>query len=183
MFEERFHYWADKLGLLVWQDMICMPKYGQTVDDLAADQWFEEFRDMAESELSARSFKVLEKVNMQGMDGKGRKTKLKSVNKMHLDLLKDISEIRDSRTEKRPAKLALLPDSVLEANPLDREMEIMQWQWENLDAIVASKSFTLTEVIVYKLKLQLLFRIHSFSTERGVSVLDSVVNPTKKKEE
>jgi hypothetical protein len=102
---------------------------------------------------------------------------------MHLALLKDISEIRDSRTENRPAKLALLPGSVLEANPLDREVQIMQWQWENLDAVIAGKSFTLAEVIVYKLKLQLLFRMHSFSKERGIHVLDSVVNPQKKKED
>jgi len=40
---ERWYYWADKLGLLVWQDMICMPKYGQSVDDAAAKQWRSEF--------------------------------------------------------------------------------------------------------------------------------------------
>ena len=84
--------------------------------------------------------------------------------------------------EKRPARLNLLPGTVLEANPLDREMEIIHWQWDYLDALVASKSFTLSEVIVYKLKLQLLFRMHSFSKERGVKVLDSVVNPQKKKD-
>ena len=98
-------------------------------------------------------------------------------------MLKDISEIRNSRTEKRQASLAHLPATVLELNPLDREMQIIQWQWEKLDAIVAGKSFTLTEVIVYKLKLQLLFRMHSFSKERGEQVLDSVVNPDKKKED
>ena len=46
----------------------------------------EEFRNMAKSELSARSFKVLEQVSMRDMDGKGRKTKLKSVSKMHSEL-------------------------------------------------------------------------------------------------
>ena len=117
------------------------------------------------------------------MDDKGRKAKLKSLSKMHSGLLKDISEIRNSRTEKRQVSLALLPETVLEVNPLDREMHIMQWQWENLDALASGKSFTLTEVIIYKLKLQLLFRMHSFSKERGEQVLDSVVNPDKKKED
>jgi len=144
---------------------------------------FEEFNHMAKSELSARSFKVLEQVSMRGMDGKSSKTKLKSMNKMQSGLLKDISEIRNSRTEKRQVSLALLPDTVLEVNPLDREMQIMQWQWENLDALVSGKSFTLTDVIIYKLKLQLLFRMHSFSIERGECVLDSVVNPDKKKKD
>jgi Protein of unknown function (DUF2764) len=143
----------------------------------------EEFRDMAKNELSAKSFETLERMSMRGMDSKGRKAKLKSVNKMHLGLLKDVSEIRNSRTENRQAIPGILPGSVLEANPLDREMQIMQWQWEKLDAIVASKTFTLSEVIVYKLKLQLLFRMHSFSMERGERVLNSVVNPTAKKED
>jgi len=45
---DRWYYWADKLGLLVWQDMICMPKYGQTVDDAAAKQWYSEFKSMVD---------------------------------------------------------------------------------------------------------------------------------------
>ena len=144
---------------------------------------FEEFNNMAKSELSASSFKVLEQVSMQGMEGKGNKAKLKSLRKMQSGLLKDISEIRNSRVKKRKANLALLPDTVLEVNPLEREMQIMQWQWENLDDLVAGKNFTLTDVIIYKLKLQLLYRMHSFSRERGERVLDSVVNPDKKRED
>jgi hypothetical protein len=142
----------------------------------------EEFSDMARSELSARSFKSLDRVSMRDEEGMGRKIKLKGLHRMHKGLLKDMAEIRNSRMEKRPARLNLLPGTVLEANPLDREMEIIHWQWDYLDALVASKSFTLSEVIVYKLKLQLLFRMHSFNKERGVQVLDSVVNPQKKKE-
>lgn len=45
---DRWYYWADKLGLLVWQDMTCMPKYGQTVDDAAAKQWHTEFESMVD---------------------------------------------------------------------------------------------------------------------------------------
>ena len=45
---DRWYYQADKLGLLVWQDMICMPKYGQTVDTLAAEQWHTELQSMVD---------------------------------------------------------------------------------------------------------------------------------------
>lgn len=143
----------------------------------------EEFSDMARSELSARSFRALERVSMQEPENKSRKIKLKGLNRMHKGLLKDMAEIRNSRLEKRPARLDLLPDTVLEVNPLDREMEIINWQWEYLDALIASKSFTLSEVIVYKLKLHLLFRMFSFEKKRGEAVLDSVVNPSKKKKD
>ena len=36
---ERWYYWADRIGLLVWQDMTCLPKYGQTVTPEASLQW------------------------------------------------------------------------------------------------------------------------------------------------
>lgn len=42
----RWYYHADRLGLLVWQDMICLPKYGQTVDPGAAENWRREFQSI-----------------------------------------------------------------------------------------------------------------------------------------
>lgn len=140
------------------------------------------FREMAKYELSSRSFNILEQMSMQGSDSNDRKAKMKKVDNMLEGLLKDISEIRNSRNEKRQARPALLPGSLLEANPLDREIQIMQWQWEYLDSLVFGKNFSLAEVVVYKLKLQLLFRMQSFNEERGERVMDSVVNPAEKKE-
>ena len=40
---ERWYHWCDRLGLLVWQDMVCMPKYGQAVTPEASKQWLGEF--------------------------------------------------------------------------------------------------------------------------------------------
>ena len=45
---DRWYYQADKLGLLVWQDMVCLPKFGQTIDDAAANQWNKEFKAMVD---------------------------------------------------------------------------------------------------------------------------------------
>lgn len=36
---QRWYYHADRLGLLVWQDFVCLPKYGQTVDKAASKNW------------------------------------------------------------------------------------------------------------------------------------------------
>jgi len=46
---ERWYYWADRLGLLVWQDMICLPKYGQTVTPAASAQWQTELERMMDA--------------------------------------------------------------------------------------------------------------------------------------
>ena len=43
---DRWYYHADRLGILVWQDMICMPKYGHTVTPEASEQWLKEFHGM-----------------------------------------------------------------------------------------------------------------------------------------
>lgn len=40
---DRWYYHCDRLGLLVWQDMVCMPKFGQTVTPEATQQWQTEF--------------------------------------------------------------------------------------------------------------------------------------------
>lgn len=42
----RWYYHADRLGLLVWQDMICTPKYGQTVDAAGSANWRREFGEI-----------------------------------------------------------------------------------------------------------------------------------------
>ncbi|MEM9480704.1 MAG: sugar-binding domain-containing protein [Verrucomicrobiota bacterium] len=42
----RWYYHADRLGLLVWQDMVCTPKFRQTVDEAASENWIREFNEM-----------------------------------------------------------------------------------------------------------------------------------------
>jgi hypothetical protein len=42
----RWYYHADRLGLMVWQDMICTPKYGQTVDPAGSANWRGEFQEI-----------------------------------------------------------------------------------------------------------------------------------------
>ncbi len=35
----RWYYWADRLGLMVWQDFVCLPKYGSTIRPSSSAQW------------------------------------------------------------------------------------------------------------------------------------------------
>ena len=143
----------------------------------------DEFTHEAKDQLSAQHFKQLEPVDIyQAADSEG-KVGLKSIGTMLEELQEDISEIRTAKAQKRAPNLVRLPQAVMNANPLEREKLIMQWQWEELDTIQAGEVFTFTEVMVYKLRLQILSRLNSFSTERGSQVLGAVVNPSKKKEE
>jgi len=141
----------------------------------------DEFNHDAKSQLSVKNFELLKAINIQG--GDTTKGKLKNITSMLSEVQQDLSEIRKSRVQQRQPYLEQLPRTVITANPLEREKQIMQWQWEELDSIESNKIFTLTQVIVYKLKLQILCRIHSFNAERGTQVLASVINPLKNEED
>ncbi len=139
-----------------------------------------EFNDEAKSHLSARHFRRIESVDIQKLDSK---VGANSVSSLINSIKKDLSEVREAKAQNRQARTERMPNSVLRGNPLEREIKILQWQWEELQDIEAGKTFTLTEVLVYKLKLQIVSRLYSFNQKKGAEVLASVVNPGKKKED
>jgi hypothetical protein len=143
---------------------------------------FDEFLQEAKKQLSERNFNKLEIVDMQKVSMDVVKGKLKAFISIFGDVKEDLSEIRKAKVEKRNPNLAKLPNTIAGKNPLEREKLIMEWQWEVLDSIEWGKAFSLSEVLVYKLKLQILCRLQSFNIERGSQVLASVVNPSKKEE-
>ncbi len=139
----------------------------------------DEFNDDAKRELSSLHFKALQSVDIQKLEAK---VGVKNISSLLETIKEDLSEVRNAKKQSRQAKPERLPLSALKGNPLEREMNIMQWQWEELQDIEAGKTFTLTEVLVYKLKLQLVERLYSFNKVKGAEVLASVVNPGKNKE-
>ncbi|TKG92856.1 DUF2764 family protein [Puteibacter caeruleilacunae] len=142
----------------------------------------DEFNSDAKSQLSSRHFRLLELVEL-GKINSEKKAGLKSIAEMLADVQQDISEIRSAKAQNRQPQMAKLPKSLSALNPLEREKLILQWQWEELDSIESGKTFTLTEVMVYKLKLQILNRLHSFDEKKGAQILASVVNPSKKEKD
>lgn len=136
----------------------------------------DEFNDDAKKQLSARQFNILESVDIRNINGN---IGIKSISSFLNATREDLSEIRKARAQNRQARPQQMPASALRGNPLERELSIMQWQWEQLQDIESANTFNLTEVLVYKLKLQLVSRRHSFDREKGAEVLASVVNPEK----
>jgi hypothetical protein len=108
--------------------------------------------------------------------------KLKKFAEVIEQLKFDIFEIRNAKKSDRSPAVVMLPKTVLEQNPLEREKSIMKWQWEELSNLNTGEIFTVTEVFVYKLKLQILLRLNSFNAEKGIEILESIVNPPQKKE-
>lgn len=141
---------------------------------------FDDFCNDSQKQLSKKHFRMLETVDLKEMDS-DEEGKLKHFTDLYADLIGDLTEMRNAKAEKRPPRLAYLPQSVTELNPLEREKQIMRWQWERLDDIEVGNTFTLVNLFVYKLKLQILHRLHSLEPDRGRQVFESVINDAKKK--
>ncbi|MDX8339588.1 DUF2764 family protein [Draconibacterium sp. IB214405] len=139
-----------------------------------------EFNDEAKKQLSSRHFKLLQSTDIQKLE---TNVGVKSISSLLKDIKEDLSEVRKAKVQNRQAKTERLPNAALRGNPLERELNIMRWQWQELQDIEAGKTFSLTEVLVYKLKLQLVTRAFSFDEKQGAKVLASVVNPGKNKED
>lgn len=137
----------------------------------------DEFTDEARSQLSAKQLGKLNKITIQGITDQKAKGSLAKLANMLGEVQQDETEIRNARRKNHQPNINSLPKAILTDNPLEREKRIMQWQWEELDTIEAGKTFTLTEVLVYKLKLQILIRMQSFNADKGAAVMASIVNP------
>lgn len=141
-----------------------------------------EFLCNSKDQLSEKHYKMLEAVDMQAGIKRTCNSRLRRLVVMMDEFSEDISEIRKAKTHSRQPKLKRLPKTVTSGNPLEREQKIMQYQWEELVSFESGKTFTLTEVIMYKLKLQILHRMDSFNCKRGEQILESVISPSKKRE-
>jgi hypothetical protein len=140
------------------------------------------FHSEAEEQLSAKEYKTLRELDLKN-NTEAATGKLKNFAELVEEQKADLLEIRNAKENERSPEIITVSKSLLKQNPLEREKSIMQWQWEALTDIDAVESFTITEVLVYKLKLQILHRLNSFSEEKGMEILKSVVEPPKKTEE
>ncbi|MCG6191119.1 DUF2764 family protein [Maribellus maritimus] len=140
----------------------------------------DEFNDEAKAQLSVRHFRLLESVDIQQLNTEVGK---KSIALFLKTIKKDQAEVRKAKLQNRQAQPERLPKSALSGNPLEREIKILQWQWQELLDMEAGKTFTLIEVLVYKLKLQIVSRLYSFDPKKGAEVLASVVDPVKNRKD
>jgi len=140
------------------------------------------FYSEAEEQLSSADYKKLSELDLKYIS-EAETGKLKSFAEVIKELKADVLEIRNAKINERSPAVSTLPKTVLEQNALEREKSIMKWQWEQLTNIDSGEMFSITQICVYKLKLQILHRLNSFSAEKGLEILESVVNPTIKMEE
>lgn len=140
----------------------------------------EEFEHTAKMELPEKDIAVLDEVSIR-LDECGAGSVLSTkVCSILRELQEDISMIRRSKNENQDPKTNLLPGSVLVENPLNSEIIAMKWLWEQIEEIESGRTFTMHEVVAYKLKLQILQRLYSFNKEKGKAILDSLLEASER---
>jgi hypothetical protein len=151
--------------------------FGQT-PPMSLDSFLSESKE----QLSSTDFDALIKLDLKNFD-ETKGENLKQFRELLAQLNADILEVRNAKANQRTATIQTLSKTVFDQNPLEREISIMKWQWEELTNIDFGENFSFTVVLVYKLKLQILHRLNSFNSEKGLGILESVVKPPKKMEE
>ncbi len=139
----------------------------------------DEFMRDAQNQLSDDDYDKLEALDIRRLDKNPETGKLKSVLELFDELQTDKFEIREAKKLGRSPNVLTISKKVLDQNPLEIEEYFMETLWDELHSVESTESFTLTEVFVYKLKLQILERLDSFNTEKGLEILEKVVNPPK----
>jgi len=142
-----------------------------TMDDFLSD---------AKAQLATGRFQKLESLDFREVDTFNKD--LKGFKDIMFQYREDVKEIRKAKAEKRSPNLMVLPNEVVSKDPLVCEKAIMKWQWDELSSLEAGEHFTFTELLVYKLKLQMLSRLESFQAEKGRQVLQAIVNPKMKED-
>lgn len=140
----------------------------------------EEFDHVSKTELSASKYRILEEVSIRLADCNTASKLSKRIHRILEDLQLDVSEIRRNKSINQTSNTQFLPKIVLSADPLKREIEIMKWLWEKIEELESGKTFTMSEVIAYKLKLQILHRLNSFNKENGTGKLASILEKAEK---
>jgi hypothetical protein len=138
----------------------------------------DEFMQDARYQLSESDFDQLEALDIQRLNYAGGMGNLKSAIDLFEDLETDKQEIRLAKKQSRKPNVLTLPQRADEKNPLELEKLFMKSLWDGLDSIEVMEHFTLTEVFTYKLKLQILERLNSFDTDKGLEILERVVHPS-----
>ena len=139
----------------------------------------EEFMRDASAQLSKLNFSKVERITIQSLDEEASNRKLNSFIDLQKEIQLDLALIRRAKMDKQIAQPKTLSKAMVDSNPLEREEYLMKLQWDALSSIEFSESFTLTELMIYKLKLQILERLSSFNSEKGKAVFASIVNPQK----
>ncbi len=154
-----------------------MDKYYYFVSQLPALQFgketpisVEKFLNEASQWLTANDFKLLLKANEIKMPvEKVENRVLQQYFEFDAQVRSDIAHWRYAQRREEDFKPSTLSASFMkEGNPLEIEIRIMEKYWNFIDEMERDHHFDITFIIIYFIKLKLLFRLFVFNKETGL---------------
>ena len=126
----------------------------------------------AQKFLPADAFNVFKKIylaNLHELEFQKSKSKvLSAFSEFNFELKKEIIKWKTSQTAKaHKAPMSNIENLVGHGTPLEKEINIMKYQWDKLEDIATGHFADMETVFTYKLKLMILLRWWSFNTEIG----------------
>lgn len=142
-----------------------------------------EFMQDAKAQLSKADYSRLKSIDIKQLSKVKGMGRLKMVSELFEELETQKREFRLTRNQANTPDISTSHSYPLGKNPLELELYFMKQLWDMLDEVDVTEQFTITEVFVYKLKLQIQERLDSFNPIKGLEILNKVVQRTSEKME
>ena len=131
--------------------------------------------DEAQKFLPASAFPVFQKINLGNIhEDEFRESKSKVLSAyatFTFELKKEIKAWRTSQNEgEKKAVKTKVEHLIGEGTPLEKEIRIMQYQWNKLEALSAGHFADFEALVTYKIKLMILLRWWSFNVKKGLVI-------------
>lgn len=142
----------------------------------------EELNRRVVENVSASAFKKFQKTDLWEEDYSPTSAVV-AVRNFKKKLTAELANIRQAKINKAAFITEILPGDFTLLNPLEAELAINKEMWKTMDQFSFGHNFDLTEILIYKLKLQLLERQFSFNPDMGMEKVKALILSQKNKEE
>lgn len=132
--------------------------------------------------ISKKNFESYQQVDFWNLDVCPTST-ISALRDFKSQLQNEIIEIRKNRATDSKVTTSILPDEFKKLNPLEAESEINRLLWAKMEELAFGHNFDLSEVLMYKMRLQLLIRQFRFDAETGMEKVKNIILSQKNREE
>ncbi|MBN1996108.1 DUF2764 family protein [candidate division KSB1 bacterium] len=153
---DRYYYFISTLPMLFFDREVQLQR--------------EVFLDEASRWLSGGDYKILTSMDMRTISGEiGGHPIARWYSRFETGLRRETAAWRTAQKNNQDYKTTLFPVALLkEGNPLDVEKKLLKLRWDELDERERDYHFDLAYVMIYYLKLQILYRLSTFNKEKGL---------------
>jgi hypothetical protein len=134
------------------------------------------FLQEAEKWLTIRDYKIISGLSINDVTADKSDPRLSySYKKFEYQLRSDLAGWREAKhinIDYKPVYISLA--LITEGDPLEVEINLLKLRWDFLDARQHEHHFDLEYLLIYYLKLQILYRLAQFNKEKGIEMYQKI---------